>query len=245
VCFYSLGVGGNLPVDSAQFLEFIPASHQYLLTVLSVFWAFGQLLVTLLAWALIPGFSCESEADCPRSSNMGWRYFLICIGGLFLAMWGIRFFLFNMYESPKFNMGRGEDAQAIDVMDKVADANGTTNPLLLEKLESVGQFGGGPAGEAHDTSKKGAFLRQVRKFDLKHVRILFASRRLAYSTSLIIAIWAIIGLAFPLYNVRPWQRRWVANVREGLPAVLPSDEDSKFGLGRLCTRSSCPNLTLP
>jgi len=64
---WSIGVGGNLPVDSAVFLgmspvttdpsnfasygyfpEFIPASHQYLLTVLSIWWALGQLLGSLV-----------------------------------------------------------------------------------------------------------------------------------------------------------------------------------------------------
>ncbi|KAG8892389.1 hypothetical protein FRB99_002738, partial [Tulasnella sp. 403] len=40
VAFWSVGVGGNLPVDSAIFLEFLPAKNQYLLTVLSVWWAF-------------------------------------------------------------------------------------------------------------------------------------------------------------------------------------------------------------
>jgi hypothetical protein len=64
---WSIGVGGNLPVDSAIFLgmsavttsqsgfcsygnmpEFIPASHQYLLTVLSIWWAMGQLLGSLV-----------------------------------------------------------------------------------------------------------------------------------------------------------------------------------------------------
>ncbi|KAI9601071.1 hypothetical protein H4Q26_000869 [Puccinia striiformis f. sp. tritici PST-130] len=57
ICIYnflwSTGVGGNLPVDSAIFLEFLPGSHQYLLTVLSVFWSIAQLLVTLLAWPLL------------------------------------------------------------------------------------------------------------------------------------------------------------------------------------------------
>jgi len=38
---WSIGVGGNLPVDSAIFLEFIPATHQYPLTVLSV-WLHGR-----------------------------------------------------------------------------------------------------------------------------------------------------------------------------------------------------------
>jgi len=63
---WSIGVGGNLPVDSSVFLgkrylisapllytnmcpiEFVPASHQYLLTVLSIWWAFGQLIGSLV-----------------------------------------------------------------------------------------------------------------------------------------------------------------------------------------------------
>lgn len=51
--FWSFGVGGNLPVDSAIFLEFLPGSHQYLLVILSVFWALAQLLATLVAWPLV------------------------------------------------------------------------------------------------------------------------------------------------------------------------------------------------
>lgn len=35
---WSIGVGGNLPVDSSLFLEFLPASHGYLLTVLSIWY---------------------------------------------------------------------------------------------------------------------------------------------------------------------------------------------------------------
>jgi len=64
---WSIGVGGNLPVDSAVFLgrwslpnfireheihvvvEFVPASHQYLLTVLSIWWAVGQLVGSLVS----------------------------------------------------------------------------------------------------------------------------------------------------------------------------------------------------
>lgn len=45
-----LATGGNQPVDSAIFLEFIPASHQYLLTMQSAFWSVGQAVAVLLAW---------------------------------------------------------------------------------------------------------------------------------------------------------------------------------------------------
>ena len=41
------GVGGNLPVDGALFLEFLPHASGNLLTMLSVFWPVGQLLASL------------------------------------------------------------------------------------------------------------------------------------------------------------------------------------------------------
>lgn len=70
--FWSFGVGGNLPVDSAIFLEFLPASHQYLLTVLSIDWAVAQVVANLIAWGLITNFSCPVTADrCARADNMG------------------------------------------------------------------------------------------------------------------------------------------------------------------------------
>ena len=48
--FIGLGTGGNQPVDSAIFLEFIPATHQYLLMMQSAFWSVGQAVAALIAW---------------------------------------------------------------------------------------------------------------------------------------------------------------------------------------------------
>lgn len=39
-----VGVGGNLPVDGALFLEFLPFASGNLLTMLSVWWPVGQLI---------------------------------------------------------------------------------------------------------------------------------------------------------------------------------------------------------
>jgi MFS family permease len=41
------GVGGNLPVDGALFLEFLPFASGNLLTLLSVWWPVGQLVASL------------------------------------------------------------------------------------------------------------------------------------------------------------------------------------------------------
>lgn len=42
-----LGVGGNLPVDGALFLEFLPTASNSLLTLLSVWWPVGQLIASV------------------------------------------------------------------------------------------------------------------------------------------------------------------------------------------------------
>jgi MFS family permease len=68
---WSVGVGGNLPVDSAIFLEFLPASHQYLLTILSIDWALAQVFATLVAWPLLGYRTCQQDdEDCTKSENM-------------------------------------------------------------------------------------------------------------------------------------------------------------------------------
>ncbi|KAI9817224.1 MAG: hypothetical protein M1827_001337 [Pycnora praestabilis] len=41
------GVGGNLPVDGALFLEFLPFASGALLTMLSVWWPLGQLIASV------------------------------------------------------------------------------------------------------------------------------------------------------------------------------------------------------
>ncbi|KAG8771539.1 hypothetical protein FRC12_003544 [Ceratobasidium sp. 428] len=210
---WSVGVGGNFPVDSAIFLEFLPASHQFLLTVLAIWSAFGVLIASLVAWAMLPNLSCPAQATvCHRSENMGWRYYLILMGGLMIVLWIIRFFFFTLYESPKYLMGRGRLQEAVAVVHSVAEYNGRETDLTLDQLEDAGvprddsSRGKRDDDQASlnpqdmDTSALGALRRNLRSYDKGSVRMLFATRKLAISTSLIISLWAIIGLAVPLYN---------------------------------------------
>ena len=202
-CFaalWSVGVGGNLPVDSAIFLEFLPGSHQYLLTVLSVFWAFAQLLAGLVAWPLLGNHSCpvaakgQPKQTCTKSENFGWRYFMIAMGGLAMIMFLCRVLLFKLHESPKFLMGRGKDKDAVRVVHEVARINGKTSNLSIADLEVFNQAG------QQGTDAEAALKRRLEKIKLTHIRALYATPKLAYSTTLIIFIWAFIGLGFPLYN---------------------------------------------
>lgn len=47
------GIGGNLPVDGAMLIEFLPGDKQYILTALSAFWCAGQLFAALIGWVSV------------------------------------------------------------------------------------------------------------------------------------------------------------------------------------------------
>jgi len=119
-----------------------------------------------------------------------------------LFLWAIRFFVFSLYESPKYLMGRGRDEQAVAIVHKVATYNGRTSHLSVEDLQRVGIYGthDGLVQMHQATNVIAVVKRKLRQFSGAHVRALFASKKLAWSTSILIVLWAFIGLAFPLYN---------------------------------------------
>ncbi|KAA8574606.1 hypothetical protein EYC84_006047 [Monilinia fructicola] len=174
-CFaalWSFGVGGNLPVDSAVFLEFLPGSHQYLLTILSVDWAVAQVIANLIAWPLLGNLTCQEDSTCTR-------FF-------------IRFICFTIFESPKFLMGKGRDEDAVKVVQEVARRNGKHSNLTVTRLQECGTL--------PHINASASLSRKLHQMDLSHVRALFATKKLAFSTSLIMLVWAFIGLGYPLYN---------------------------------------------
>lgn len=193
------GVGGNMPVDSAVFLDFVPGTHQYLLTILSIWWSVGQLIASFIAWPLISNFSCAEDATtCTRSENMGWRYLLYTLGGINLLLWAVRFFVFRLEESPRFLVGRGRDAEAVAVIQRIAAFNGRTSSLTLEHLTSAGEKAA--ASEKPDAARRRQLLSEGSVWSSHHIRSLFKTAKLAWSTSLLILLWGIIGLASTLYN---------------------------------------------
>ncbi|KAG1757911.1 major facilitator superfamily domain-containing protein [Suillus lakei] len=176
VACMGFGVGGNLPVDGALYLEHIPQSHQWTLTLLSVWWAVGQLIASLIGWGFIANFSCDPSipsGQCPKSANMGWRYTLFTLGALTFLMFICRFFVFDVQESSKFLVAQGRDEEAMKVLEHIARRNGRAITLKLKDLQ-------------------GSIC--------SHIRPLFSSRRLAINTTLTIIIWGLIGTAYPLFN---------------------------------------------
>ncbi|CAG8308219.1 unnamed protein product [Penicillium salamii] len=191
---WSIGVGGNLPVDSAIFLEFLPGSHQYLLTILSIDWALAQVLTNLIGWPLLGYRTCDSADGCTKAKNMGWRYFMIAMGGLAMIMFLSRFIFFTIYESPKYLMGKGRNQEAVEVVHEIARRNGTASDLTLEDLDELDQ------GSAQHLNTSNIVRQRLEKVSFDHIRALFDTPKRAWATTLIILIWAFLGLGFPLYN---------------------------------------------
>jgi MFS family permease len=82
---------GSMPTDGTLFLENLPYSKQYLLTLLSVFFSLGAVLSSTVSYIFLPGASCREFEGCDIAgkANDGWRKVLLVLGlfvGLFSAI---------------------------------------------------------------------------------------------------------------------------------------------------------------
>ncbi|KAE8144425.1 major facilitator superfamily domain-containing protein [Aspergillus avenaceus] len=204
-----LGVGGNLPVDGALFLEFLPFASGNLLTMLSVWWPIGNLIASLLAWAFVPTYTCESGlpscqkvADgvrcCRKEDNMGWRYLILTLGALTFVMFLCRFFLFHLYESPKYLLSRGRQADAVSAVHGIAYKNRKKTWITEDILNEIGGYP--EEVEKQTLTFKEIVVRYLSKFSMQRIKPLFATKKLGITTVLLWFCWATIGMGYPLFN---------------------------------------------
>ncbi|KAE8441502.1 hypothetical protein EG329_004890 [Mollisiaceae sp. DMI_Dod_QoI] len=184
-----VGVGGNLPVDGALFLEFLPNASGGLLTLLSVWWPVGQLVASLIGWAFL-------GSDYPL--DQGWRYFVYTMGTLTFVMFLARFLLFHLYESPKFLLSRGRQSEAVAVVHGMAYKNKTTTWLTEEILNEIG---GDPlAKDVLKLSTTEIIKRKFASFSTERIGPLFHTKKLGWTTALLWFCWLTIGMGYPLFN---------------------------------------------
>lgn len=110
-----------------------------------------------------------------------------------------------------------DDEEAVRVVREVAKRNGKTTTLTVEDLKACESLGGGVTRSGVQTSASAAVKRNLQKLNANHVRALFATKKMAFSTAMIMVIWGgyfrktlipmpinkstgCIGLAYPLYN---------------------------------------------
>lgn len=117
-----LGVGGTLPVDYAMMAEFLPSDRRgRWLVLLEGFWAVGTVALALLA--LVAG----------THGGEAWRTIFFVTGLPALIGVLLRFYV---PESPLYLNQQGRSAEARQVLQRVAKANGTNvdiPPLVPQK----------------------------------------------------------------------------------------------------------------
>lgn len=110
-------------------------------------------------------------------------------------MFLLRFLVFDLHESPKFLMGRGRDVQAVASIHAVAKYNGVPSTLVVEDLTKIDNADG---EDARYTTVGAAVERNLEKFKMGHIRALFATKELVFSTTLVMTLWAlIVGFLHP------------------------------------------------
>ncbi|WVO22829.1 uncharacterized protein IAS62_004172 [Cryptococcus decagattii] len=131
-------VGGSMPTDGTLFLENLPHSKQYLLTLLSVFFSFGAVLSSVISLVFLPGASCGTYEGCDidRQENDGWRRVLFILGLFNLVCALARWFLFKLQESPRYLVSNGREREAIIALQTIADFNDRTINIQRADVQS-------------------------------------------------------------------------------------------------------------
>lgn len=129
-----------------------------------------------------------------------------------------RFFLFHLFESPKFLLSKGRQREAVTVVYALAHFNKSKTWLTEDILNEIG----GHPEESHDTklSTMDIVRRQAGKFSTQRIKPIFEQKRLAINTCLLWFMWAAIGLGYPLFNA--FLPQYLSSVDPDAPPTPPN-----------------------
>lgn len=190
VALMAFGGGGNLVLDTAVYLEFLPSKYQWTLTFMAAWWGVGQTIAGLIAWPLLTDYSCPDSGPCNDFNNKGWRYTFYAEGGLVFLMSMLRIFAIRLKESPKWLLSQNRDEEVVQIIQEIASEAGRPCSLTIEQLRACGE-----------TRMVSVADKYKAKNLFKHFTGLFPNRKVGLSTALNFASWALIGLAYPIFNV--------------------------------------------
>ena len=159
---------------------------------MALWWAVGYTITGFLAWAFLSDFSCPDDttaAHCSRADNMGWRYLHFTCGGLVLLMAAARILFIKMPQTPKWLICQNRDEEVIKNLVAISTKYRRPMSLTLEQLQAEGRV-------LHTEKSVWSNLRVKL-----HFRGLFQTKKLGWSTTVIIANWFVIGMVSPLYTV--------------------------------------------
>jgi hypothetical protein len=121
-------------------------------------------------------------------------------------MFVVRFFIFHLFESPKFLLNKGRQHEAVAVIHGLAYRNGTKTWLTSDLLDQVAledDEEGIPRVTEQRRPKQSAanaLREKLRSISGERLRPLFKNKTLGLATALIWFSWASIGMGYPLFN---------------------------------------------
>lgn len=101
-----------------------------------------------------------------------------------------RVLVVRLKETPKYLLGQGRDADVVENLQSLAQRYNRPCDLTLEILSAQGDIAQDRTGKRHAFRILG-----------RHLKGLFASKKLGLSTLMVWASWTLIGLAYPLFYV--------------------------------------------
>ena len=155
-------------------------------------------LGTAAKWRCDPALrSCKAvesgEPCCTVNSNMGWRYTIIILGTMTLVIFCLRYFVFNFHESPKFLLSRGREAEAIEVLHKIAKFNKAPPPTLtIEHLAAIDAMD----GVVHEDVPTNLTRAEKNKRVLKSFGTEFIRLKSIFTNKLSCLIFVLLGIAY-------------------------------------------------
>jgi hypothetical protein len=102
----------------------------------------------------------------------------------------LRVTVIRLRETPKFCLSKGEDAKVIETFQYISQKYNRPCSLTIEKLEACGTI-------------KSTFGKSRYGFGefFFHLKGLYQTKKLGFSTAMIWLSWTLIGLAYPLFYV--------------------------------------------
>jgi len=120
------------------------------------------------------------------------------MGTFTMAMFICRFFVFHLFESPKFLLSRGRQSEAVAVVHGIASHNKAKTWLTEDILNEIGGNPDVIGKQALSTME--IVKRTLSKFSGQRIAPLFHGWKLAVTTVLLWFIWTTIGMGYPLFN---------------------------------------------
>ncbi|TID15825.1 hypothetical protein CANINC_004355 [Pichia inconspicua] len=193
----TVAAGGNIATDVAVFMEFLPSKYQFLNTSMAAWWGVGQTIASLISWAFMPNYSC-STPFCDSATNRGWRYSWYVNSGIVMGAALLRLFVLKLEETPKFLISVGKDEEAVHAVHRIAKKYNRQCSLTLQDLKDCGEI----EKTYFDYSKATSFtngLKHLLATTKVNLKILFSSKLVIRSTTLILLSWLLIGISYSVF----------------------------------------------